>query len=136
MAKYPIGYLVIAAFVCVALASIIGGVALIGTPAEQRLIALDKKRVGDLRRLDNAVRSYHRRNGNLPESLAAISADWVAHIADPVTRETYTYRVTGERSYQICAVFARADDEPVPYRFKAHAKGFHCFDQKVEPKAR
>ncbi len=140
MGKVSIGYLIIAAFGCVALASIIGGVVLIGTPAEQRLVALDKKRVGDLNRLGNAVRRYQTRNGDLPESLAVISDEWVAHISDPVTGDPYTYRVTGERSFQLCGVFAQNADtsqKRVSYgRFKAHGQGLYCFDQIVERKTR
>ena len=139
MRKTSVGYLIIAAFGCVALASIIGGVALVGTPAEQRLIALDKKRVGDLNRLGNAVRRYQTRNGDLPENLAEISAEWVAHIGDPVTGEPYTYRVTGERTFQLCAVFARRLGEPVSRYshlvFRAHEQGFHCFEQVIERRA-
>lgn len=79
MSKTSFGYLIIAAFVCVALAAVVGGIALTGLPAEQRLIALDKKRVGDLRWLELAVRRYQTRNGVLPASLAVISAERVAH---------------------------------------------------------
>ena len=44
MSKTSFGYLIIAAFVCVALAAVVGGIALTGLPTEQRLIALDKKK--------------------------------------------------------------------------------------------
>ena len=136
MNKTSFGYLMIAAFVCVALAAVVGGIALTGLPAEQRLIALDKKRVGDLRWLELAVRRYQTRNGVLPASLAVISAERVAHLSDPVTEEPYTYRVTGERSFQLCAIFARRNDKTSRYPFKAHEQGFHCFDHEIERKAK
>ena len=140
MSKTSFGLLIIAAFGCVALASIVGGIVLVGSPGEQRLIALDKKRVGDLRWLELAVRRYQTRNGALPASLAVISADQVTHINDPVTGEPYTYRVTGEQSFQVCAVFDRRNDEAQKrhpqIRFNAHEKGFHCFDHAIERKAK
>jgi hypothetical protein len=140
MGKVSVGRILIAAFGCIALASIIGGIAVIGTPAERRLIELDKKRVHDLNRLANEVRSYHTRNGDLPERLAGISYEWVAHVRDPVTGDPYTYRVTGERSFQLCGVFARKFDKPVRrnsyLKFQVHEQGFHCFDQIIEHKKR
>ena len=135
MSKTSFGFFIIAAFGCVALASIVGGIALTGSPGEQRLIALDKKRVSHLHQLNNAVRRYQTRNGDLPESLAVISAERVVHLSDPVSGDPYTYRVSGERSFQVCAIFARRNDEPFRYPFKAHEKGFHCFDHVIERKA-
>ena len=138
--KVSVGHILIAVFSCVVLATIIGGVAIIGTPAEQRLIALDKIRVQDLDRLGREIRRYQTRNGGLPESLADISVEWIAYKSDPVTGEPYTYRVTGERSFQLCAVFARRLDKPVRRNshllYQVHEEGFHCFDRNIERKAR
>jgi len=139
MRKVSVGHILIAAFSCVVLATIIGGIVIIGTPAEQRLIALDKKRVSDLNQIARKVRDHQAKNGILPASLSDIPNEWVSHAADPETGEPYTYRVTGERSFQLCAVFARKDNEhrkqPTYLRFKTHGQGFHCFDRKIEGKA-
>ncbi len=140
MRKVSVGHILIAAFCCIALAAVVGGIVIIGTPAEQRLIALDKKRVQDLDRLGRQIRRYQTSNGTLPERLADISVEWVAHTSDPVSGEPYTYRTTGERSFQLCAVFARRLDEPVAryshLLFQVHEQGFHCFDQIIEHKTR
>ena len=114
MQKVTVGRVLIAVFGCIALAAIVGGIAIIGTPAERRLIELDKKRVEDLNQLRRAVRGYHDRNSVLPKSLADISSEWVAYTCDPVTDEPYAYRVTGDRSFQLCGVFARKRDKPEP----------------------
>lgn len=140
MSNVSIGYILVAAFVCVALASIIGGVVLVGTPAEQRLKALDNKRVHHLNLIARKVRDHQTKHGRLPESLADISDEWVSQVADPETGEPYTYRVTGERSFQLCAVFVRKDNKPrkpvTYFRFKMHEQGLHCFDRKVVPRDR
>lgn len=103
------------------------------------MVALDLKRVGDLNRIGGEVRNYWHRTERLPATLSDMSKEWVAELADPVTGQPYSYKVTGERSFQLCAVFARKDGEPrknvTYYRFKTHEKGFHCFDQTVVRKA-
>lgn len=138
MRKTSVGYLFIGAFIFVALAVIVAGFLFIGAPSEQRQIALDKKRSGDLVRIEIHIGIYStKHSGNLPSSLADIPNRSRLRLEDPVSGEPYTYRVTGEGAYQLCAMFARRNDDgrkqyPVG-QFERHEQGVHCFDLKVEP---
>ncbi|HMA13605.1 MAG TPA: hypothetical protein VKP12_02385, partial [Kiloniellaceae bacterium] len=83
MKMLSIGPLLIGAFVVLSIAAVAGGFLVIGTPGEQRMIALDKQRIGDLRRLARAVGAYWETHGELPPRLSDIDNDWVPQAADP-----------------------------------------------------
>ena len=132
MTKVSIGQVLIGGLVVLSLAAVAGGFLVIGSPAKQRLLALDKQRTDHLIRIANAVDGYWDSNGGLPLRLSDIENSWIQQTADPESGEPYTYQVTGQQTYQLCAVFALRDDEPAaaPWerRFATHSEGLHCFD--------
>lgn len=135
MTKLSIGPLLIAAFVVLSLAAVAGGFLVIGSPVQQRQLTLDSKRTNDLLQIANAVDTHWEATGSLPASLNDVSNAWVREVADPETGEPYRYRVTGKRTFQLCATFALKDDEPArdPWedRFARHDAGPHCFDLRA-----
>ena len=101
----------------------------LGSPGEQRLLRLDERRVEDLNGIRAGVNAYWRANRKLPASLDD-AREGTTLYRDPVSGAPYDYRVTGERSYELCATFDRAyaPEEPgSAVRFWPHPAGRHCF---------
>jgi hypothetical protein len=99
---------------------------------------LDDQRERDLKNIASTIDSLWEEEVGLPEDLLAFSADRGAllrSIHDPATGETYEYRVTGDKTYELCATFDREDERPTqvqPHeRFWTHGAGRTCFQVKV-----
>jgi hypothetical protein len=112
------------------------GLPIVGPPAAERARRLDERRVGDLRAVASAVNVYFTRHDRLPRSLAELSAEGGLDVRQRA-RETgpFEYRVTGERSYELCAVFEReaaARRLPADGDFWAHGVGRQCFPLTIE----
>jgi len=103
------GFVIGALATCVVLGAVIAGVVLLESPREARLRRFDERRVEDLRTLAFAVDAYWSREGRLPDSLSDLAETQgiPEGLVDPETSEAYEYRVIGERTFELCAVFAR-----------------------------
>ncbi|MBN1356014.1 hypothetical protein JXA40_07060 [bacterium] len=131
-----------AAAIMMVVATVIGAVALIGSPEKQRRIRLDEERVQDLQSIARAVDAYWSRHDALPDDLETlrVEPDLQITVQDPVTRKQYGYRTTGEASFELCAEFSREvkmDSISQHYnRFRggiwAHPAGSHCFKLQVQ----
>jgi hypothetical protein len=132
MTKPSSGRLLIAALVILSLAAVAGGFLVIGSPATQRQLALDRQRSLHLLQIATAVNAHWRATEELPAGLDALANAWAQQKRDPETDEAYDYEATGERTYRLCAVFARtgdaAGDTAGAQPFEAHGAGRHCFD--------
>lgn len=120
---------VVAAAVIVA---VLVGLYVAGSPAEARLMRLDDRRVDDLRSVSGAIADYKRGRGHLPperDSLPLAIADG-GRLHDPVTGAAYSYEITGDSSYSLCATFARPSpagrDGPYDSAWRHHT-GHVCF---------
>lgn len=135
MTKPSIGRFLVGAFVVLSLAAITAGFLVIGSPAKQRLLALDRQRADDLRQIAGAVDIYWQNNESLPASLNELESAWVQQLEDPESGKAYTYQVTGAQAYRLCADFALQDDTPAegPWDrdFANHGQGRHCFDLRA-----
>jgi hypothetical protein len=112
-------------------AVVLAGFFVMGRPAEERARRLDARRVDDLRGISNAAELYLDRHKRLPASLSELSAEGGTGISthDPGGR-AYEYRVTGERSYELCADFQRDSAEAgarMAGDFWSHGPGRRCF---------
>jgi hypothetical protein len=121
----------------VVLATVVGGLVLLGSPGERRAGRFDQRRLEDLRGLAAAVDLHFTRSGALPESLRELPPDLGPAPAarDPETGEAYGYERLGVESYRLCATFNRESrPEPgAPQRdFWAHGAGRHCFELEAE----
>lgn len=87
-------------------ASIAYGFVLAGSPAKQRDVRFDERRVNDLQSLQYAVVNFWQSRGQLPQSLSELDALGYSMPADPATQKSYDYAVTGELSFELCADFA------------------------------
>ena len=125
-------------FAVVIVAAVIGGIALLDSPAQERLRRLDERRVEDLHQLAYGVDIYWTREGHLPASLAELSEEEriARDLADPATGQAYEYRVLGDKTFELCAVFANdsgTDGRDIPLRsFWLHGPGRQCFQLEAQ----
>ena len=119
----------------VAAIAVFAGLYLSGSPAEQRLLRLDERRVQDLRGLAVAIDAYHIGNGTLPLRLDDVmEARRLRNIpVDPVTGDRYQYELVDENQYRLCAVFSRPSEESRRPDFWQHEAGSWCFT--ISPRA-
>jgi type II secretory pathway pseudopilin PulG len=126
-------WLLVAAGVAV-VASIAAAIAVIGTPAEQRLKRIDERRVRDLMALEAAVDAYRTAHGRLPGQLEALQAARTGRevrLRDAQTGAVYGYRRLDASRYELCAGFAtatreRTDDFAWGGEW-SHPAGRYCF---------
>jgi hypothetical protein len=119
------------------------GLGIAGTPAAQRGMEADHRRVQDLRAITWAVRSWYQRPGKstapLPAALPELIGKGItrAQTADPESGRLYEYRVKSGSVYELCAVFSgrQEEDQIRQTQFWYHAKGRACFtlDASTQP---
>ncbi len=118
----------LAAVAAVVIAVVAGGLWLMGSPTEQRLLKLDERRVDDLQSIANRIDVYWNGHQALPESLDVLEDQpgWESIPRDPARNERYSYRILEGRSYELCASFDRAS-RYAPASHWAHDAGPCCY---------
>ena len=115
--------------------AVIAGLVVAGSPSEARLQRLDDRRVQDLSQAVEGVIMEWNRSGSLPASLEAAGRMAGASLVDPISRQPYEYRVTGAKTFEVCAVFDRASlGEPswqVSRGSWRHGPGRQCFPREA-----
>ncbi|MDA8597047.1 DUF5671 domain-containing protein [Candidatus Pacebacteria bacterium] len=110
------------------------------TPSEVREARIDEKQVQDLQTIQWRVEEQYHLEEELPSDLNAAFSDLSIPTA-PAGREPYSYSVTGEDTYELCATFVeptvRSDYEvarPVimerNYNWE-HGTGEWCFERAI-----
>ena len=110
--------------------SILVGLYIAGSPSEQRLVRLYKKRVSALSRLAKSVAYYRQRNDRMPENLEVLVDGQLLNglPLDPENAEPYTLQVTENGGHRLCAKFSRPSVKQRENNFWDHPAGFHCFE--------
>ncbi len=122
----------------VVVATVIAAMLAIGSPSAQRDSRMDRKREQDLNAIAMAIDGHVSDGEPLPADLSVLAKEpgVSLEINDPQSRAPYTYQVTGERTYKLCAVFSTdtAKDGGNPYGNQEwpHGVGQKCFDRKVD----
>ena len=125
---------VIASLVVVAV--IVWGIVLVGSPQTLRLQRFDQQRLEDLQTIHREIQSLchdpdikERLKRPLPETIEDLSQQ-ARHrrinLTDPETGQPYTYVVTAETTYELCAIFSLERDWDAEV-FWNHPSGKHCF---------
>lgn len=104
------------------------GIAKIDTPAKARAINLDKQQITDLEEIQWRVEAYYQQNQSFPANFETLYTDFPAPTA-PEEREAYSYRVTGAKSYELCATFAEATPEEERNQPKTYSPGEEAYYQ-------
>ncbi|MBM3162534.1 MAG: hypothetical protein FJY09_11155 [Chlorobi bacterium] len=108
--------------------SVIYGLFLAGSPVQERKRKLDARRTEDLQQIAAAIDLFHSRTGELPASLGELikTGDASCCITDPETGNVYSYEITGENRFRLCAEFS-APSVAEAGTFWEHPAGRKCF---------
>jgi hypothetical protein len=140
----------------VVLGSIIFGFFLFGTPAHQRSVRFDARRVNDLQMIQSEVVSYWQQKETLPAKASDLSNNISGFIAplDPDTGASYEYTVKSPLSFELCATFeaksignntspdGRAISKPISGGYPLgdaynqnwdHETGRTCYERTIDP---
>lgn len=133
----------------VILALIIWGFVIFGSPMKQRMLRLDSQKVSDLQNIQWQVTNYWQQKQVLPQTLDTINDPISGYIVprDQDTGESYEYKISGERKFELCAKFNLASvgvnySEPAIFPEKPgmnqnenwlHAEGRSCFERTIDP---
>ena len=125
--------------VAIVLAAVIGAFLVTGSPLRGRAERFDEQRVNDLRAINSEIMNITGVNKQplppttlpepLPQTLEAVSAQAVyqqVNITDPDTGAPYTYRITSDHEYDLCATFDLVRDQQYDI-FWNHPAGEHCY---------
>ena len=127
---------------------IVAGFWFAGSPAQQRAVRFDERRVSDLSTIQYQIIDYWQRKKSLPQNTSELINDISGFVVpkDPESRVDYGYRVTGPLSFELCAVFATSNSEEFwgkdpsvamhyggePSNW-AHGQGMTCFERTIDP---
>ena len=134
------------------LASIVSGFFILGSPSEVRLSRFDDQKVSDLQNIQWQIVSYWQQKEKLPASFEELKDPLSGYVlpVDPQSGEAYTYEVTGNLAFKLCATFNKAGVGD-PYMTRAvpvpvmggkgleagdtwqHEAGDVCFDRTIDP---
>jgi len=131
----------------IALLSVIAGFFIIGSPQDQRLVRFDEEKVGALQNIQWQIVDYWQNKEALPETLEELNDPLRGFISplDPQTGEAYEYNITGDMSFELCAVFNRESrasetrpriSEYFPVKGESsweHGEGRTCFVRTIDP---
>ena len=121
-----------------ALAAVIAGLYLSGSPGEQRLLRLDEQRVQDLRAISHNIDTYRTARDALPQDLdILVETQRLRRLpVDPVTGARYEYEIVAEDDYRLCAEFDRPSPPSAAIEdFWLHPRGRQCFALSARPSA-
>ena len=141
--------------------AIVAGFFVVGSPAQQRKIRFDDRRVGDLQMLQGQIINQWTMKEKLPAKLDDLRDSLSGFVppVDPETNQPYAYTVSAPLSFKLCATFSRPSldktfgkstgatplyrtpVEVYPYGYMgefdqnwSHDAGEKCFDRTIDPK--
>ncbi len=142
----PKAKIVIWGSIIVALAVIVYGFYIAGSPFKQRQVRFDSQRVSDLQTIQSQTVYYWQQKNKLPQSLNDLvdSISGFTPPSDPDTNQPYEYAITGNLSFDLCANFSLSSDESKAsqqrYAFPVgskdnweHSAGHVCFSRSIDP---
>ncbi len=93
-----------------ALAAVVSGFLVFGSPTHVRMLKLDAQRVQDLQLIQSQVVTYWQQKQALPPTLAATTDSLGGYTIprDPQTGSEYQYTIAGPTSFTLCAAFNSA----------------------------
>jgi hypothetical protein len=134
--------------IVLALAAIVGGFIIVGSPSQQRALRFDSERLSDLSNLQYQITTYWQSAGRLPSSLEVFSnpASNYTYFVDPETHNPYGYSVKGATAFELCATFDLSGDVNnqdavgMNYPYQApgtksawtHTAGQICFERSID----
>lgn len=132
------------------LLTIVSGFFIIGSPNAMRMYRFDAEKVRHLGDIQWQVVNYWQQKERLPGSLDQLRdqlTGWNAPV-DPQTKESYTYRKTGDLTFELCATFnaesllTNSAGTPIMEPSSVygtgnenwnHTAGENCFKRTIDP---
>ena len=124
-------------------AAFLTGLGVAGTPAVQRRVQADNRRIQDLRAIASAAHFRRQRAGMSGEPVPATLSEFAGKgisrsaLSDPETGTPYEYHVRSGTTYELCAVFSAPTETGgiSGTHYWYHDKGRACFtlDASSEP---
>ena len=137
--------------IAVALAAVVFGFFVAGSPTGRRTEKFDERRVNDLSVIQSQVISYWQNKDVLPGNLDELPNDLLGVVVpkDPKPGNAYEYKVMGDLKFQLCATFETSSGEDNKSRIKPmslsypypggeidtwqHGIGRACFERTIDP---
>jgi len=132
--------------IVLALAAIVIGFVIVGSPTKQRDIRFDNERVNDLSNIQNSVAHFWQEFGKVPSSLSEMPEYMSGLPKDPVTGVAYRYEtVSSGNSFKLCAIFSEPSSAASSNYPKSvtqytsafynwdHGSGEACFTRVINP---
>lgn len=119
--------------------AVVAGLAILGSPVEERRLRMDEKRIADLQMLASVIDSYRARDRRFPASPGELEREGGGlRTRDPRTGRSYEYRVLDTVQYELCAHFERSSAEAGTDRagFWYHGRGRTCFRMDAKKPSR
>jgi hypothetical protein len=130
--------------------AVLAGFFIVGSPFAERERQFDDRRVSDLSSIQWGIVNEWQAKEVVPSSLEELRDPISGFVIplDPETGESYEYRRTGDRSFELCATFNLPSDDqemrekPVPaYPYPSdglqenwsHGEGRTCFPRTIDP---
>jgi len=114
-----------AAAIVVVIVGVIAGFMGIGSPAYERSLYADNRRVSDLKAIADSIFALTPSHAP-PATLAALRLP-LSDLIDPLTNARYGYKKTGAMAYKLCATFEAKSDETDTDPRWAHPEGAWCY---------
>jgi hypothetical protein len=113
----------------------------VDSPALVRQKRVDQAILNNFDQIDGFLVNYYSRKQSLPENLQVLKAEETflndEALLDPTTKEPIEYRVTGDRSYELCATFQTGNREETAPEYEylkerwPHDAGRQCLPGRI-----
>jgi type II secretory pathway pseudopilin PulG len=126
-------YISLAAVIAIFIASLF----FVESPREARNRKLDNLILDNFNVIENAVANYYEENGRIPPNLEILKNEFSylneKKLKDPVTGQQFEYKVSGPRTYKLCATFRTDNRQNNDWRAERwpHGAGYQCLPIKV-----
>ncbi len=134
-------YITIGIISLIAIAALIFGFSIVGSPSDIRAKEFDKTRLSNISYLKSQIETYYNTNYALPYNLSDLSSSsyssyYKNYTKDPETKKDFEYTKTNNTSYKLCTAFGAPSNiatDTSYYDFDTtHPKGNYCFKFTVK----
>lgn len=121
------------------LGAFVSALCIMDKPSVVRDQRQDQQTLNELSMIDSGLNQYYALNQKLPQSLNELTATNGVYLRSEDllddAGEAYSYQVTSDRAYQLCATFRLATDRDNKFSYPEpkwdHPADYHCFDLMI-----
>jgi len=113
------------------------------SPTVTRNKKIDQVTINNFYQIDSSLNTYYYDNKKLPTDLDTLRQSFPYltdnFVSNAVNKEKYSYRVIGEKEYELCTIFQTSNKNelangvsyPYPDKSWVHDAGYQCLTQKI-----